>query len=118
MNILTWLLLGALATLFLWSAWCKGTWAREVLVARGQTGVEGLPVPVIRFIAFCELLGAIGLVVPSLTGIAPRLTSAAALGLALIMVLAAIVHARRREPWAVAANVVILGACLFVAWRA
>jgi hypothetical protein len=40
----------------------------------------------LRFISVCEVLGAVGLIVPQLTGIQPRLTAWAAIGLVIIMI--------------------------------
>src|SRR5688500_15885723 len=114
MNLGLWLVQILLAVGFLASAVMKGTWDRERLVRAGQTGVQGLPVPLIRSIAFVELLGALGLLLPWATGIAPILTPVAALGLGVIMVLAAGVHLILREPKNVATTVVILAACMFV----
>ena len=45
-----------------------------------------LPVLFIRFIGVCEILGAIGMVLPGLTGVRPGLTPLAAGGLVIIMV--------------------------------
>jgi hypothetical protein len=50
------------------------------------------------------------------TGIAPILTPIAATALALVMVLAAITHARRKEPSGIAFNAVLLIALVAVAW--
>lgn len=49
-------------------------------------------------------------------GIATVLMPLAATGLAVIMVLAMGVHARRREPQAIAFNAVLLIAAAFIAW--
>ena len=116
MNIALWVVQILLAIGFAASAAMKGTWDRERLVRAGQTGVQGLPVPLIRSIAFVELLGALGLLLPWTTGIAPVLTPVAALGLAVVMILAAGVHLILREPKNVAITVAILAACLFVAY--
>lgn len=115
MTMLWWTLQILLALGFAASGYMKGTWDRERLVRSGQTGVQGLPIPLIRFIAVVEALGAIALVVPWATGIAPILTPLAALGLAAIMMLAAGVHTILREPKNVATTIVILAACLAVA---
>jgi uncharacterized membrane protein YphA (DoxX/SURF4 family) len=58
-----------------------------------QMAPPGSPVSAtfLRFIGVCECLGAIGLVVPHLTGIRPGLTPLAALGLLVIMIGAVIV---------------------------
>ncbi|WP_406435249.1 DoxX family protein [Streptomyces sp. NBC_00631] len=50
------------------------------------------------------------------TGIAPVLTPLAATGLVVVMVLAAITHARRKEPGAIAFNAVLLILAALVAW--
>src|SRR5688572_29371017 len=105
-----------LAAGFLASAFMKGTWDRERLVRSGQTGVQGLPMPLIRFIAFVELLGAVGLVAPWASGIAPQLTTLAAVGLAVVMLMAAGVHTILREPKNVATNFVMFAACMAVAF--
>ena len=110
-----WITQGFLAFVFATSGFLKGTWDRERLVRSGQTGVQGLPVPLIRFIAIAELCGAMGVVLPWATGIAPGLTALAAGGLGVVMCLAAVVHTRLREPKNVAINLLLLAACVFVA---
>jgi len=62
-----------------------------VLPAAALQSPVPLPVPFIRFIGVCELLGALGLVLPGLLRIRPRLTTAAAVGLVLIMTGATVV---------------------------
>jgi DoxX-like family len=59
--------------------------------------------------------GALGLIVPWLTSIAPMLTPAAAVGLALLQVGAAVFHGRRAEykQWPV--NAVFLALAVFIA---
>lgn len=69
-----------------------------------------------RFIGISELLGGLGLVLPSLTRIQPRLTAAAGAALALVMVLAAGFHASRGEFGGIAVNAVLGGLAAFVAW--
>lgn len=62
-----------------------------------------------------EILGAIGLSLPGATGIAPILTPIAATGLAITMVLAAVVHARLKENQQIVVNVVLFALAAFVA---
>ena len=69
-----------------------------------------------RLIGVIELLAALGLIVPAVTGIATVLTPLAATGLAVVMLLAAFAHARRREPGAIVLNVVLLVLAAIVAW--
>ncbi|MCB0910111.1 MAG: DoxX family protein [Propionibacteriaceae bacterium] len=52
----------------------------------------------VKTIGILELLGALGLILPLATGIAPILTPLAAIGLAAVMIGAIVTHARRSEP--------------------
>jgi hypothetical protein len=104
MNTTIWVIQGLLALVFAVSGLLKARWSVERLVKSGQTGVEGLPVSLVRFIALSELAGAAGVLRPRATGIFPMLTPLAASGLGVIMVLAAIVHARRGEAKTVLVN--------------
>lgn len=69
-----------------------------------------------RFIGFAELAGAIGLVLPAATRVKPWLTPLAALGLAVIMVLATAFHRIRGEADLIAFNFVPAFLAAFVAW--
>lgn len=78
--------------------------------------VEDFSTRTVRFIDIAEFAGALGLILPAATGIAPPLTPLAAVGLAIVMVLAAVVHARRKEAGAVGFNAVLLALTVVVAW--
>ena len=70
-----------------------------------------------RVIGLIEVLGAIGLIVPAVTGILPTLTPLAAAGLVLTMVGALGLHLSRRDGFAKAApSIVLLALTLFVAY--
>lgn len=68
-----------------------------------------------RLIGVAEILGAIGIVLPVLLGIAPVLTPIAAVGLALIQLIAIFFHLSRGEGKQVPANIVLLLLAVFVA---
>jgi uncharacterized membrane protein YphA (DoxX/SURF4 family) len=70
----------------------------------------------VRLIGSLEILGAIGLVLPAVTGILPWLTPLAAACLALTMIGAMITHGRRGEYSQIGINVVLLLLTLFVAY--
>lgn len=70
----------------------------------------------VRFVGISQLLGAIGLIVPSLLRIKPFLTPLAALGFATIMILAIGFHAMRSEMEAIPTNIVLLLVFAFIAW--
>jgi hypothetical protein len=66
------------------------------------------------FIGISEVAGAIGLILPAATGIAPSLTPLAAVGLATIMFLAVIFHLKRKEPAAAPIVLFVLAALVVV----
>jgi hypothetical protein len=76
--------------------------------------VSDVSTPVVRLIGVAELAGALGLILPGAFDIATVLTPLAATGLAVIMVGAMRVHARRKEPQAIAFNAVLLIASALV----
>lgn len=74
-----------------------------------------LPKGMVTFIGVSELLGAVGLILPFATGITTILTPIAAIGVAVIMVLGAGYHAKRKEYQGVVATIIILALAIFVA---
>ena len=66
--------------------------------------------------AIFDLLGGLGMVLPSLTRIQPRLTVLAALGVVLLMTGAIVFHFSRGEGANTPFNFVLAGLALFVAW--
>jgi uncharacterized membrane protein YphA (DoxX/SURF4 family) len=71
----------------------------------------------VRFVGISELLGALGMFLPLLTGILPWLTALAAVGFAIIQVLAIFtVHGPKKEYNVIPMNVVLLALAVFVAW--
>lgn len=115
MNVVLWILQGILALMFLGAGVMKSTQPKEKLLEKMPWADDFSP-NTLRLIGISELIGALGLILPALTGIAPILTPIAATALALIMVLAIAVHARRKEYSAVAINVVLVIAFAIVAW--
>ena len=115
MNVVLWIASAVLVVVFAASGVAKSTQSRERLIATGQTGIAPFPMPVVRLTAVCEILAAIGLVLPWASGVAPVLTPVAALGLVLVMCGAAVSHASLREPRNVAINLALLLTACFVA---
>lgn len=70
----------------------------------------------VRFVGLAELAGGLGLILPSLLRIQPRLTALAALGLGLVQVLAAIFHLSRGEGSFIGMNILFAVLSLFVYW--
>ncbi len=69
----------------------------------------------VRFVGISELLGTLGMFLPILTGILPWLTPLAAVGLAVIQVLAIFsVHLPKKEYNVLQINAVLLAIAVFV----
>jgi uncharacterized membrane protein YphA (DoxX/SURF4 family) len=108
MNAMLWTLQVLLAAVFAFSGAVKSTLSKPRLIATGQTGVAPFPLPLIRFTAGCELLGALAMILPGLLRVAVVLTPLAAAGFAVIMVAAIASHAWLREPVNVAGTCALL----------
>jgi hypothetical protein len=87
-NVALWVVQGLLAALFVFAGVMK-----LILPIEAMAGPVALPGPFLRFIGVAELLGGLGLVLPTLLRIRPVLTPLAAAGLIVIMVGAAVVSA-------------------------
>lgn len=114
MNITLWVIQGLLATMFIMAGMMKAFQyekAKEKL-----PWVKDVSKNLITFIGISELFGGIGLIAPQATGILPILTPVAAIGLSVIMLLAAQFHVSRKERPGVITNLVILVLAAFVAY--
>ena len=96
LNVTFWIAQLFLALIFGSSGILKATGAVADLHSK-LPWTTALPDLMVRFIGTCELLGAIGLILPALTRIKPQLTPWAATGLATIMILASGFHLTRGE---------------------
>src|SRR5260370_10485951 len=86
MNIVLWIIQVVLALLFLFSGGMKLVIPPDVLQSMGSPNQVHLPGLFVRFIGVCEVLGALGLILPGLLRIRPDLTPLSAAGLVIIMI--------------------------------
>ncbi|WP_406100028.1 DoxX family protein [Streptomyces sp. NBC_01013] len=115
MEIAYWIFAGLLAALYLYAGGRKAVQSQEQL-APMMGWVDTVPMWLVRVIGAVEILGAAGLVLPPLTGIAPALATAAALGLLVLQVLAAAVHLSRREVRETGLNAVLIVLAAVTVW--
>ncbi len=96
MNVFLWIVAGVLAAMFLMAGAMKLAQPKEKLVGMMKWAV---PVPElqIKALGLVEVLGAIGLILPRALRIAPVLTPVAAVGCAIVMAGAVLLHTVRRE---------------------
>jgi uncharacterized membrane protein YphA (DoxX/SURF4 family) len=113
MNIALWVAQILLALAFAAAGIVKATQPTERL-ATNMGWVEDVAPRTVRLIGILEILGAIGLILPAVTGIWPWLTPLAAAGLVMTMVGAMIVHGRRGEFSSTWINIVLLALAAFV----
>lgn len=116
MEIAVWVVSGLLAFAFF-----IGGVVRLVVPAEryatwpNQRWILAVPRLGIVAISVAEILGALGLIAPRLTGIAPLLSPLAASCLALIMFGALVFHIRRNERPNIPVAIVLIVLCTFVA---
>ncbi len=113
MNTLLWIIQALLALVFLMTGLMKVLRPKEQLITR-MGGLEGYSQSAIRMIGIAEILGAVGLILPSLTGVFPWLTPLAAAGLVLLMIGASLTHYRRKEYSGIGLTSVLLLLALLV----
>ena len=115
MNIVLWVVQILLALAFAMAGIMKATQPFEKLSER-MKWAKDVGLPGVRLIGVLEILGAIGLILPAITGILPWLTPVAAIGLVLTMIGAMITHGRRGEFPNMGFNLVLLLLAVFIVY--
>ncbi|GGV23123.1 membrane protein [Streptomyces longisporoflavus] len=116
MNIAYWILAGLLCLFYLYGGGVKLVRSREQLRPM-MAWVDSTPMPAVRAIGAIEVLGAIGLILPPLTGIAPWLALVAAVGFVVLQIGATRVHLRLGDR-RIALNITLLLAACVTGWLA
>jgi uncharacterized membrane protein len=114
-NAALWVVQALLAAAYVFSGVNHGFRPVEQ-TAKSAPWVAAVPRPLSRFIGAAEILGGVGLLLPALTGVQPSLVVAAAVGLALVQLLAAGFHLSRGEAKVVPVNLALLLLAAFVAY--
>lgn len=115
MNTALWIAQIVLAVVFLAAGFMKVAKSREELQPR-MAYVESLTDEQSTWIGALEVLAAIGLILPAVTGILPILVPLAATGLVITMIVAAALHVRRGDLAMIIPNIVLGAMAAFVAW--
>jgi uncharacterized membrane protein YphA (DoxX/SURF4 family) len=115
LRIALWIAQGLVAVIFCISGWTKLAMPINELAAMMPWAGQ-VPSGFVRFIGLVDLAGGIGILLPALTRIQPRLTVLAALGCIGLQVLAFGFHAWRGEFSVLPVNVVLLALSAFVLW--
>ena len=115
LNVGAWIAQGMLAAMFGMAGMMKSTRPMDGLAERAEWVKQYKP-STVRLIGLVEVAGALGMVLPMVTGILPWLTPLAAIGFAAIQILALPVHLRLGEMKIIPMNLALLGLSLFVVW--
>ncbi|MFD0856124.1 DoxX family protein [Actinomadura adrarensis] len=117
MNITLWIITGLLTAVYLFSGFGKLFVPQEKMaqMANAARWVLDFKPGTLKAIGALEILGAVGLILPALLGIAPVLVPLAAGGLTLIMTGAVIMRLRRGETKAALGDGGYLALAAFVA---
>jgi uncharacterized membrane protein YphA (DoxX/SURF4 family) len=110
-----WIAQSLLAGIFLATGLMKLTQPRLKMAAGPMAWAADVTDARFRSIGLLEVIGAIGLILPGVLGIAPGLLPVAALGLVLTMIGAIVTHVRYGETERLVVPIVLLGLALFVA---
>jgi DoxX-like family len=115
MRVAYWIVAALLALFYLYAGGIKVARSKDQL--RPMMGwVDSVPLRLVRTIGVLEVLGALGLILPPLTGIAAGLALAAAAGLALIQVGGISLHLSRGEATVIWLNIILLALAGVAIW--
>lgn len=112
MNIALWIAQGLLAAGFVFAGWMK---AQPEKARKMWPWARAMPTGLVVFIGLAELAGAVGLIVPEATGLAPAWTPIAATALAVVVMLGGLLHLKRGEAKEIGVNVFFLALAVLVA---
>lgn len=111
MNIILWITQGLLSATFIWTGFMK------------IFKPEDLPFPWVKdntnlvlITGIVDLLGGLGIVLPALLRIQPKLTNFAAYGIIVLMTVASVFHISRGEAKDIGFNIFMASLAVFVAW--
>ena len=114
MNIAYWIAASLLALFYLYSGGVKLVRSRNRLRPM-MAWVDSMPMSAVRVIGLVEVLGAIGLLLPPLSGIAPWLALAASTGFVILQIGATAVHVRIGDRQ-IALNIALILIAAVTAW--
>jgi uncharacterized membrane protein YphA (DoxX/SURF4 family) len=118
MNTVLWIIQGLIAAMFAMTGFMKLSKSRDEIKARnGMNWAENVSGSQLKLIGLAELLAAIGLIIPQLTGILLWMTPLAAIGLILIMVGAMVLHKQRGDgPKPISLNIMLMLLATYIAF--
>lgn len=114
MTTTLWILKGIIALIFIYAGFSKLFLPKAKLLVNGMKGLVNLDETQIKGAGLLEVLGAIGLILPSLLNIYPILSPISALCLSLTMIVGGRINYKLKLP--VLPNIVIFILCILIAF--
>ncbi len=115
LNVLLWIAQILLTGMFFMAGYMKVSTSIEVAIQQ-MPWAGDIPAFLFRFIGFAEIAGAVGIFLPALLRIQPKLTPLAAMGLITVMMFAALFHISRGEYAMLGTNAFLAVIAFFVYW--
>lgn len=115
MHVAYWIVAALLAVFYLYAGGKKVLQSQDRLRPM-MAWVDTIPMPLVRLIGTLEVLGAAGLVLPPLTGIAAFLAVVSAVGLVLLQIGGTTLHLSRGEVREIGLNITLLTLAAVAVW--
>ena len=109
-----WVLKGLIAALFAFVGANKMLLPKTKLIDKGMKGLINLEEKQIKIAGILEVLGAIGLILPSILNYYPILSAVSALCLGLTMIVAGMINYKLKL--SIIPNIAIFAVCVFIAY--
>lgn len=114
MNVILWIAQVILAISFIWAAMMKLFQSADKLAEMWPWTADN--VSLVKLTGILDLLAGIGLILPALLRIQPKLTIYAAYGTIALMITASIFHIVRGEASQIGVNIFFAVFAVFIAW--
>ena len=115
LNIFLWIAQALLAATLIWGGYMK-LFTSTVKLSAMWPWVAQIPPALLMFTGIVDLLGGLGVILPWLLQIKPKLTPIAAVGVIILMLCACVFHVSRGEASVIGANIVFMLMAAFIAW--
>lgn len=112
METTIWILKGIIAMIFFYTGFNKILLPKDKLLENGMKGLIDLDDKQITTVGVLEVLGAVGLILPSLLNVYPILSAVSAYCLSLTMVVAASINIKLKLP--IFPNIIIFIICILI----
>jgi hypothetical protein len=114
MTITIWILKGIIAAIFAFTGILKIFLPKAKLLAKGMKGLKNLSEKQIKVAGLLEVLGAFGLILPSLLNIFPVLSAISSICLSLTMIVSGRINYKLKL--SIVPNIVIFILCILIAF--